>query len=111
MEILELQNSITERKNEINDKSRIGNAEERMNKLENKRIVIIQSEQERESSLEKVNRPSGSVKSVSKYLTFISSESQKENKKEGVSERLFEEMMARIFADLAKSTDFVILQI
>ena len=53
MEILELKNTITERKNEINDKSRIGNAEERMNKLENKRIVIIQSEQERESHLKK----------------------------------------------------------
>ena len=76
MEILEFKNTVTEPKTSVDGlKSRMERTEERISELKDRTVEITQSEQQREKTLKTDYR------TITKGLTYLSLESQKEKRK------------------------------
>ena len=89
MEILNLKNLVPKPKISVNGlNTKLEEAEERINELEDRTIEITKTNQQRENRLEKKkkrNRASGTCGTMTKDLTYMSLESQKKRgKREGL---------------------------
>ena len=82
-------------------KGRMEVTEERISELEDRTLEITQSGQQ-ETDWKKVSRPSGTYRNIMEDLTFVSSESQRERRKDGGAEKGTEEIMAENVLDLAR---------
>lgn len=82
MEILELRNTITEMKSPVDGlHDRIERAEQRISELEDRTIRMTQSEEQRHRLKKKNDQSLRDLRTIIKYLTFVSLEAWKEKRK------------------------------
>lgn len=89
----------------------MGSTEQRISELEDKTIESTQSEHQRENRLEKkIKQSLGDLWEYNAYLTFMSSESQKE-RRNGGAKQVFEDIIIENFPKLTNPINIQIQEV